>query len=110
MSAQRPSRETVVLTIGGAVDAGTAPRLAEALGSRLRGSLELVAQDLSGLDFLAATGVQVLSHAHLQAQNAGVALLIVTGGRRPVERAFTACGADHSLSIHRGPVEVLLAR
>lgn len=94
----------MVLSVTGEVDMGTAPRLAEILNCRARSTLKLLIIDLSELDFLAVAGLSVLIQAHLQARTSGVAMTIVTGGNRQVERALEVTRQHHDLTLHDGPL------
>lgn len=99
----RPDRVTVVLTLHGVIDAGTAPQLAEMLQSRLHSQLERVVLDLSGVAFLAVAGISVLIQADLRAQYTGITLELVSDGNRQVERALTVTAEHHQLRLHPGP-------
>jgi len=99
LSVERPRRGTAVVTVRGELDLLTAPRLAEMLGCRLRGTLRLLIVDLSGLDFLAAAGLSVLASARLRAEQHGIGLWVVTGSNHCVTRALTATGLDRELSL-----------
>jgi anti-sigma B factor antagonist len=99
LSVDRPSDGTAVVTARGELDLLTAPRFADLLGGRLRGTLRLLIIDLSELDFLAAAGLSVLARARLRAVQHGIGLSVVTGQNHCVTRALTATGLDRELSL-----------
>ncbi|GAA4661777.1 hypothetical protein GCM10023214_62570 [Amycolatopsis dongchuanensis] len=69
------------------------------LGCGLRGTLDLLIIDLSELDFLAASGLSVLAHAQIRAEQRDIGLRVVTGQNHCVTRALTATGLDRQLSL-----------
>lgn len=99
LSLARPGRHTAVIAVAGELDASTAPRLAEVVIARLRGTLRTVVVDLSTVDFLAAAGISVLVRANLLARHRGVTLRIVTGGNRAVSRAVAIAGLGGRLPL-----------
>src|SRR5699024_9583563 len=106
---QRPARDrfrqrvvyhdsgTAALVVGGAVDAGTAPRFDEMLRSRLCTELARLVLDLSGLEFLGLAGVSVLIEADLRARHTHTELLLRCGHNRQVTRVLTATAEHHQL-------------
>lgn len=98
-----------VLTVSGAIDAATVPRLAEMLQSRLCSQLTRLVLDLSPVEFLAVTGIGTLRAADHRAQCSATTLVIVTGDNRAVTRALQATAGHHSLLWQPGPVTSALA-
>jgi len=99
-----PQLGVAVLTVTGEVDIATAPRLAEMLQSRLCTQLRRLVLDLSDVRFLGVAGVSAIMTAELRARCAGVEMVVVAGGNRPVTRALTATAGHHPLRWHTGPV------
>lgn len=95
----RPDRHTAVIGVAGELDAATAPRFAELVMARLRGTLRAVVVDLSEVDFLAAAGISVLVRANLLARHRGIALRVVTDGNRYVARALAITGLAGHLPL-----------
>ncbi|WP_216214783.1 STAS domain-containing protein [Amycolatopsis aidingensis] len=98
MKVEWPSPSTAVVRAWGELDMLTTPQFAELLGCRLNGTLHLLIIDLSGLDFFAVSGLAVLAHAKMRAEQRGIVLRVVTGQNHCVTRAFTATGLDRQLS------------
>jgi anti-sigma B factor antagonist len=99
LHAERSGRGTAVVTAQGELDLLTASRFADILCCQLRGTLRLLIVDLSGLDFLAASGLSVLIDAQIRAEQHGIVLRVVTGQNQCVTRALTATGLHRRLSV-----------
>ncbi len=102
----RRSTATTVVHVAGELDAHTAPRLHELLATRLRSTVEVVVLDLSGLQFLGVSGLELLSHAHRRARGRRISLRLV-GGPTCVRRALRAAGLDDELPLHDDVDEAL---
>jgi anti-anti-sigma factor len=89
---RRPRRGTAVVTVRGEVDQLSAPRLREMLSARLRGTLDTLVIDLSGVEFLGTAGLSALIAADLLARQQQVDIRIVTGDNRCVIRALRLTG------------------
>lgn len=85
---RRPRRGLVIVVVQGEVDRLSAPRLEEMLTSRLRGTLNALVVDLSGVDFLGTAGLTALLRADLLARQCGISLRILSGDNRGVVRAL----------------------
>ena len=98
-----PAPHAVLVTARGDLDSVTADDLAALLYDRLRAAPAHLTVDLSEVDFLGVTGVRVLLHAALQAEQNGTDLQVVTGPNPTVRRALLVTGADRrlALSAHR---------
>ncbi|MBW5482222.1 STAS domain-containing protein [Streptomyces bambusae] len=101
---------TTVLALAGELDHDTAGPLREALAAALgradRGSRLLV--DCAALRFCDSTGLNVLLHARLTAEESG-GRLELAGLRQPVARMFRITGADGVFRVHADLGEALAA-
>lgn len=77
LQVRRPTPDTAVVVIAGELDRSTAPRLAELLTSRLRGTLRRLVLDLSEVDTLDTEGASVLAVAELRARQRGIEFDVV---------------------------------
>lgn len=98
----RPGAGVVVLRVDGEIDTVTAPALGTALGSLLDAEPTdgLVAVDLSGVGFLASSGLAVLIRAAHRAEAQGRELHLVGGGRAVV-RPLQVTGSDRLFTLHQ---------
>ncbi|UQS24224.1 MULTISPECIES: STAS domain-containing protein [Amycolatopsis] len=106
----QPARHTLLVTVGGDVDLGTAPELSRVIGHRFRGPVTLLVLDLSEVTFLGTAGLTVLVETQQAAARRGAALRITGTGARPVERALRAAGMLHSLPAADEPAEDIVLR
>lgn len=102
----RPRPGTVVLTASGEVDTLTAPRLDAALDELLRAPEPVLAVDLTGIAFLASSGLAVLIRAAHRAAATDRRLRLVTRGR-PVLRPLRITGTDSLFDLHTDLDEAL---
>ncbi len=89
-----PAPRTVLVRVSGEVDLSTARRLDELLQSRIRGDVEEVVVDLSGVTFISVAGLNSLLRAQLLADAAGARLTVDPGSSRAVRRLFTVLPMD----------------
>jgi anti-sigma B factor antagonist len=91
----------VVLRVSGEVDTLTAPALGEALTALLAAGVAdgVVAVEMSGVGFLASSGLAVLIRAAHQAEAQGRELHLVAGGRA-VARPLQVTGSDRLFTLH----------
>ncbi|TQM10033.1 STAS domain-containing protein [Pseudonocardia kunmingensis] len=87
--------DVLVISVRGAVDIPTAPRLAKALDSARRAGPAAVVLDLSGVSFLCAAGLRVLADAARDVPG-----LQVVAATRAVLRPVEVTGMSGRLSIH----------
>ena len=79
---ERPEPGSVVIRVRGEVDLSSVPRLSELIGQRLTAAyLRTVVLDLSDVEFLSTSGLEMLLHAQRRAEARGVAVYVVPGGR-----------------------------
>ncbi|MGK3201761.1 STAS domain-containing protein [Amycolatopsis sp. MEPSY49] len=90
----RPAPRTVLVRVSGEVDLSTARRLDELLQSRIRGAVDEVVVDLSGVTFISVAGLNSLLRAQLLADAAGARLTVDPGRSRAVRRLFTVLPMD----------------
>ncbi|MGW5720262.1 STAS domain-containing protein [Amycolatopsis sp. NPDC003865] len=90
----RPGARTVLVRVSGEVDLNTARRLDELLRNRIRGDVEEVVVDLSGVTFISVAGLTSLLRAQLLADATGARLTVEPGGSRAVRRLFTVLPMD----------------
>jgi anti-sigma B factor antagonist len=89
-----------VLRVQGEVDIYTAPRLKEAAVAALEGGSTSLAFDLSGVEFLDSTGLQVLMSAKKRtAERGGDVYLVGVGGQ--VRRVFNLLSLDRIFQLCR---------
>ncbi|MFF3322585.1 STAS domain-containing protein [Streptomyces sp. NPDC002889] len=100
---------TVVLALRGELDHDTAEPLREALSRHVEAGAERVLVDCSGLGFCDSTGLNVLLHARLSAQELG-GRIELAGLRPPVARMFDITGARAVFRVYDGVDEALTDR
>jgi anti-sigma B factor antagonist len=82
LSIERPEPGIVVVRMRGEIDLASVPRLAELIQQRLTAAfLRTVVLDLSEVEFLSTSGLELLLHAQRRAECRGVAMYVVPGGR-----------------------------
>ena len=106
----QPARHTLLIEVGGDVDLGSAPGIAEIIDHRLRGPVTLLVLDLSEVTFLGTAGLTVLVETQYAAARRGATLRVTGTGSRPVERALRAAGMLHSLPSSDEPAEDIVLR
>ena len=75
-----PRAEAAVLAVSGEIDAGTVEQLEETLRNRLTSTVRIVVVDLTGLDFLAVTGLHLLRETLVRARSSEIDLRIAADG------------------------------
>ncbi|MEV4683084.1 STAS domain-containing protein [Streptomyces kurssanovii] len=98
--------DTVVLSLSGELDHDTADPLREAIEEHLRKGAKRILVDCAGLDFCDSTGLNVLLHGRLAAQETD-ARVELAGMRPPVARMFEITGAHAVFRVHAGVDEAL---
>ena len=103
-----PHTEAAVVTVGGEIDAATVEYLEETLWNRLTAAVRIVVVDLTGLDFLAVTGLQLLNQALLRARSRDVDLRIAAGGHEALHGLRVAglgalCHPNTADALAQGP-------
>ncbi|MFI0718974.1 STAS domain-containing protein [Streptomyces sp. NPDC021224] len=90
-----------VVSASGELDLNSAPALQEALAHALQADppLRVIAVDLSALTFCDSSGLNLLLHAHLQAQQCSIPFRLA-GLQPAVSRVFRITGAHAILSLH----------
>ncbi|MFT7841620.1 STAS domain-containing protein [Saccharothrix sp. BKS2] len=88
-----------VLRVGGEIDMGTCDVVRHALLPWLDGASGGVVVDLSGVTFLASSGLELLIEAARRADRGGVRLVLVAG-HRAVLRPLQATNLDAVLAPH----------
>ncbi|MFF2144343.1 STAS domain-containing protein [Kitasatospora sp. NPDC058190] len=88
-----------IVTVAGELDHDSADGLRAALAAPADDGTERIVVDLADLRFCDSTGLNILLHARLEAEAAGMRLELA--GLRPiVARLFEVTGADGVLRIH----------
>jgi anti-sigma B factor antagonist len=96
----QPRPDRALLTVRGELDTLTAPELDAALRELGAGSSGRLVVDLSGVTFLASSGLAVLIQAAQRAEDGGRRLhLVVTS--RAVLRPLEVTGSDQLFTLHR---------
>jgi anti-sigma B factor antagonist len=97
---QEQRGEMPLLRVKGELDIYTAPRLKEAVLAALNGGAGSLAIDLSEVEFLDSTGLQVLMSAKKRtAERGGDVYLLGVGGQ--IRRVFTLLSLDRIFKICR---------
>jgi anti-sigma B factor antagonist len=91
------ARDTALVTARGEVDLHTAPLLSAALFEALHGAPRLVVLDLTGVTFMASSGLSVLVVIAREASQRRCGLRLVGGGH-PVRRPLQLTGIDAYLA------------
>ncbi|MFS8103077.1 STAS domain-containing protein [Lentzea alba] len=104
-------QNAVVLEVAGEVDAYTAPllqeRLTEVFAEAAKGRLAVVL-DMTGVSFLASTGLSVLVEFHLRGVEEGTTLRVVAPAGS-VLRALRATTLNEMIELHATVDEALAA-
>jgi anti-anti-sigma factor len=93
--AEGPGVNRVMLS--GELDMATAPQLEEALSDAARGSVAVIL-DLSELEFMDSTGLQVIVRARALLEEVECRLVLVPGGRQ-VQLMFEITGVERHLEF-----------
>lgn len=97
---------TVVLSLSGELDHDTAAPLRDAIEENLHAGVQRLVVDCAGLDFCDSTGLNVLLHGRLTAQETD-ARVELAGLRPPVLRMFEITGAHTVFRVYAGVDEAL---
>lgn len=95
----RPVEGLALLTVSGEVDTITVPRLSAAIDDLVADPAPALVVDLTGVTFLASSGLAVLIRAAHRAGGDGRTLRLVTHGR-PVLRPLQITGTDELFDLH----------
>ena len=107
----RPHQDALVVAVDGDIDAATIEYLQQVLWPRLSAAVGTVVVELTGVGFLGVAGLQLLHHAHLWAQQRGIAVGLVLGGGEAARAVHVAglnqdvpCfpAAEHALRVLDG--------
>lgn len=98
----------VVLDAVGEVDLYTSPLLADAVTAALAETPARLVIDLTGVTFLASTGLSVLLQADQSAGNS-TQVRIVIPAEGPLQRTFTATGLHELLAVFPTRTDALTA-
>lgn len=88
-----------LLTVDGAVDLATAPRLRDSLDDALRYRPDTILVDLAAATYVGSHGLAVLLDAHADAARSGTALVLVLGENGLVRRILAITGTDKVFTI-----------
>lgn len=101
-----PLPRTVAIRVYGELDLCTAPTLEQELRQQIKGPVDAVLVDLSGVSFLAVAGLDCLLRAQNLAEERGIPLYIDRGDSRAVNRIFSllrdTLPAGFSMPVPRG--------
>jgi anti-sigma B factor antagonist len=104
---ERPQPGAALLVAAGEVDTLTAPRLEAAVDELLGTGADVLVADLTGVTFLASSGLAVLIRAAHLASSDGRRLRLVAEGR-PVLRPLQITGTDELFDLHTDRATALL--
>lgn len=97
---------TVVISLSGELDHDTAEPLRKALTQQVRAGAKRIVVDCGGMHFCDSTGLNVLLHGRLDAQEAG-GRVELAALRPPVARMFEITGAQAVFQVYAGVDEAL---
>ncbi|UYQ60326.1 STAS domain-containing protein [Streptomyces peucetius] len=97
---------TVVISLSGELDHDTAEPLRHALAQEVRAGARRIVVDCGGLHFCDSTGLNVLLHGRLDAQEGG-GRVDLAALRPPVARMFEITGAQAVFRLYAGVDEAL---
>ena len=102
----RPRRGLLVVGLRGDLDMATVPRVRERLRQLASGSDDRLVLDLSGVSFLASSGVRLIVSAR---EETGARDLHLVGVRdnRPVRRVLEITGSDAEFLLHETVADVV---
>ncbi|MFF3425662.1 STAS domain-containing protein [Streptomyces sp. NPDC002602] len=106
--AERAADGAVILALTGELDHDTAQPLRDALDAAITPGVRLLV-DLSKLEFCDSTGLNVLLHSRITAQEAE-GTLELAGLTGPVARMFRITGADGVFPVHDDVEQALSGR
>lgn len=89
---------SVALGLAGELDLESGAMLASALREPQNTSADRLVLDLSGVEFIDSSGISVLVHAHLEAQDEHRQLVLINLPRS-VERVFAVSGVSSHFTI-----------
>jgi anti-sigma B factor antagonist len=95
----RPCPGTAVLSVQGEIDTLTAPAFTAATTDLVTGPDETLVIDLTGVRFLASSGLAVLITAAHRAEERGARLRLVVA-TRAVQRPLEITGTDQLFELH----------
>jgi anti-sigma B factor antagonist len=95
----RPRPGAVVLDVHGEIDTLTAPALEAAVAELMAGADDTIVVDLTGVRFLASSGLAVLIQAAHRAEERGTRLRLVAT-TRAVRRPLEITGTDQLFDMH----------
>ena len=95
----RPHPGTAVLVVQGEIDTLTAPAFASATSDLVAAPDEALVIDLTGVRFLASSGLAVLIQAAHRAEQRGARLRLVVA-TRAVRRPLEITGTDQLFDLH----------
>ncbi|MFD9375785.1 STAS domain-containing protein [Streptomyces sp. NPDC059999] len=105
---ERAADGAVILALTGELDHDTAQPLRDALDAAISPAVRLLV-DLSKLEFCDSTGLNVLLHSRISAQEAE-GTLELAGLTGPVARMFRITGADGVFPVHADVEQALSGR
>lgn len=95
-----------IVSLGGEVDAHTAPRLDEELAGAIETGARRVVVDLAGTSFVDSTVLGVLLHAQRRLDGLEGQLVLVSDDPR-ILRVFELTGLDRQFQIERSLTETI---
>ena len=94
-----PGPRIAVITITGAIDDASLPRLAELVQQRLTSMIDVLVMDLSAVTFISVSGLALLRRTSMHAGPRGIALQVVAT-THAVLRALRVVGLREVLECH----------
>ena len=94
-----PRPGVATITIAGAIDDASLPRLAELVQQRLTGMIDVLVMDLSAVTFISISGLELLKMTFMQAGPRGITLRLVAT-THAVLRAVRSAGLHEMLQCY----------
>ncbi|WP_238011005.1 STAS domain-containing protein [Dactylosporangium sp. AC04546] len=95
-----PSSDVALVTVRGAIDVDTAPRLRGALEDLLDAGASRIVVDLGGVEFCDSIGLGTLAYTHSTCVAAG-GYLRLAAPRPFMQRLLTTVGLTPPIPVHR---------
>ncbi|MFB1299321.1 STAS domain-containing protein [Mycobacterium sp. pW049] len=97
-ASSRLSEGVLIVKVGGVIDLATAPTLTDHLRAALASAPPALIIDVTGVEFLAAAGLEVLVSTHDAA--AGATSVVVVANGHVTCRPITVTGVDREVPVH----------
>ncbi len=107
ITALRPAPSVVLLSLSGEIDLLTSFRLMDAISEAYAEGPALLAVDLSGVRFLDAAGLRVLTLSARHIEEARTRFAVICPEESPLRQLLELAGAQRELNVHGSAIEAL---